>query len=268
MYLYSQKDKLVKKKIELYAFYSNAELTEKCAESELTGMVVDWEKSSKRNRQSIYNTQINLHSTKELVEARRIFKKEIICRVNGGSYLDVGEISRAIDLGADYIMIPMIKEIEDIEKALKAIDGRAKNVLMIETQESLKLTPLLNQYPVDKVYIGLNDLAISRKSTNIFLPFIDGTVESLRKSISVDFGIAGLTHSDSGNPIPCHLIIQELKRLNCHFTFLRRSFYKDLANYSISEIIDSINDMYAKDVSTEMSSELKKIIQTITSPLI
>lgn len=255
-------------RLELFAFYSNFSLSKECIDSGIDGIVIDWENSSKRMRQSLYNTQVNLHSEKELIEARKINSASIICRVNGGVHLSNDEISKALDLGADYIMVPMIKSLEDVEKALKAIDNKCKSVLMIETQESVKLVNSLKNYPVDKIYVGLNDLAISRNCNNIFLPFADGTIDHIREQVTAKFGVAGLTHSASGYPIPCHLLIDELKRIKCDFTFLRRSFYRDIKDYSIEEIILSIHDRFSKEAIHSQSKELKDLINSISQPLI
>jgi len=155
------------RKIELYAFYSNTDLTEKCDQSGISGMVVDWENSSKRTRQSLYNTQINLHTEKDLKEVRRITSKSVICRVNGGDFLSKTEINKAIDHGADYIMIPMIKSLKDVEMALEAIDQKAKSILMIETEESIGLVEKLKKYQIDKVYVGLKSSHQGIKKTSM-----------------------------------------------------------------------------------------------------
>jgi hypothetical protein len=63
---------------------------------------------------------------------------------------------------------------------------------------------------------------------NIFEPLVDGTVEFVRKHFSIPFGVAGLTVADGGAPIPCRLLIAELIRLGCSFSFLRRSYHADI----------------------------------------
>ena len=40
--------------------------------------------------------------------------------------------------------------------------------------------------------------------------------------------VAGLTVVDAGAPIPCRLIVGELSRLDCGFSFLRRSYHADI----------------------------------------
>ena len=43
------------------------------------------------------------------------------------------EILRIIDVGADIIMLPMYKTVAEVERFLKAVDGRAKTMLLAET---------------------------------------------------------------------------------------------------------------------------------------
>jgi hypothetical protein len=78
------------------------------------------------------------------------------------------------------------------------------------------------------VYVGLNDLSIERGDLNIFAPVVDGTVEWTRRHFDVPFGFAGLTVVDGGVPIPCRLLIGEMARIGCAFTFLRRSYHADI----------------------------------------
>ncbi len=56
----------------------------------------------------------------------------------------------------------------------------------------------------------------------------DGTVDQVRRAFHVPFGVAGLTLPERGEPIPCRLLIGEMARLDCHFSFLRRSFHRDI----------------------------------------
>jgi hypothetical protein len=84
------------------------------------------------------------------------------------------------------------------------------------------------------VYIGLNDLAIERGASTIFEPVVDGTIDELRRLFSIPFGFGGLTLPDRGSPVPCRLLIAELTRLACSFSFLRRSFHRDIAGRDLA----------------------------------
>ena len=134
----------------------------------------------------------------------------------------------------------MICTVEEVEAALAYVNGRCGVGILIETDDAVKLTRELGQLPLSRVYVGLNDLAINRKKSNIFLSLEDGTVDYIRQFIKVPFGFAGLTLPEQGYPIPCRLLISEMARLNCAFTFLRRSFFKDTRVRDISIAIPRI----------------------------
>ena len=95
------------------------------------------------------------------------------------------------------------------------------------------------------MYVGLNDLAIERRSASIFEAITDGTVDRLREIFSVPFGFGGLTLPDRGHPVPCRLLINEMVRLNCHFSFLRRSFHRDIRGRPVSEGLRLIREALA-----------------------
>jgi hypothetical protein len=87
-------------------------------------------------------------------------------------------------------------------------------------------------------YVGLNDLAIERRAANVFDAVGDGTVE--RASVCVPFGFGGLTLPDRGRPISCRLLIGEMMRLGCQFSFLRRSFHRDAQGRVLADVVANI----------------------------
>jgi hypothetical protein len=102
----------------------------------------------------------------------------------------------------------------------------------VETIEAVQLAEELGRLPVTRVYVGLNDLAIARGSRHIFTAIADGTIDRLRPHFSAPFGFGGLTIVGAGFPVPCRVLMAEMARLQCTFTFLRRSFIADIANRS------------------------------------
>ena len=100
--------------------------------------------------------------------------------------------------------------------------------ILVETEAVLEQLDDVAGLSLSRAYLGLNDLAIDRGTTNIFDPLVDGTIEEVRGYFSVPFGVAGLTVVDAGAPIPCRLIVGELSRLDCGFSFLRRSYHADI----------------------------------------
>lgn len=260
----------MKNPLDLYVFYADAHLTQQCLEAGADGIIVDWEVADKRHRQSLFNTQINRHDDHTLRSARDLHKGTLICRVNGGKAMSEDEILKAVDMGATHIMLPMVKQITEVERALKAINNKAKCLVMIETTEAVQNSAEIGKLPVDGVYVGLNDLAIARNSRNIFMPMIDGTLDDIRANIPMPFGVAGLTHPNSGLPIPSHLLANELRRLNCNFTFLRRSFFKDAGTLGIDTTLSDIRRYLEEHTpyDPEKTKTFRRMVAEINTPTI
>jgi 2-keto-3-deoxy-L-rhamnonate aldolase RhmA len=254
---------------EFFAFYSNLDLTAKGIEAGITGVVVDLEKTGKIERQLLYNTQVNEHFVSDIEKVKKATSATIICRINGGEFLERGEIQSCLDAGADEILVPMITSLAEIDTVLAIIKDQARLSLMIETNEAIDLVKQINQYPVHRVFVGLNDLSIARNHRNLFLPMVDGTVDYIRENISTHFGVGGLTHPGLGSPVRCRLLTNEMKRLGCTFGFLRRSYYADLAKYSQKDIVDALNNEFASgEFDPSLSLELKDQIMDSTDLLL
>jgi citrate lyase beta subunit len=183
--------------------------------------------------------------------------------------LDRHEILSAIHAGADEILVPMVTSVEQIDRAAEIIRDQASLSLMIETTEAIALTRQISQYNIHRVFVGLNDLSISLNQRNLFLPLLDGTVEHIRNNIHTGFGVAGLTHPDAGYPVNCGMLINEMKRLNCTFGFLRRSYYADLKRYTQSEILTALRREFTDpEIDLAMSSSLRNYILESNDPLL
>ena len=206
----------------------------KASAAGVAGVIVDWENRGKVARQARADTEINYNSIEDLKNVRASTNKIVICRINGFYDQTPCEVENAIAAGADEILLPMVKNIEEVEKTLDLIGGRCGLGIMIETLAAVQLADSLAKLPVSRAYAGLNDMAIERQSPNIFTALIDGTVESIRNAFTIPFGFGGLTLPEGGCPVPCRLLIGEMARLRCDFSVLRRSFYRDTINKDVS----------------------------------
>lgn len=228
--------------IDLYAFYRPGVDLHSFAQAGISGLVIDWESKNKSLRQAGFDTEVNLHTLRDLEEACRFPSLPVLCRINGPGQYNHEEVELAVLAGVKEIILPMVRKPEEVEALLDLIGGRCQVALMIETEEAVQNAHLLSHLPLSRVYVGFNDLCIDRKARNLFEPLIDGTLEHLRGEFRIPLGYAGLTHAASGSPIPCHLLIYKMMSLGCNFSFLRRSFYRDLAQFSPKEITGSIRD--------------------------
>ena len=70
---------------------------------------------------------------------------------------------------------------------------------------------------------------------NPLIPF--ATITSIHFS---RFLILPAKPDPEGNPIPCRLLIGEMARLDCSFSFLRRSFTRDTAGHRLPPVVSRI----------------------------
>ena len=204
------------------------------------GVIVDWERRDKARRQEGADTQINEDTAEDLARVRAATAGRVLCRVNGPGPWTPDEIALAADLGADEVLLPMVRTAGDVDLALDAAAGRCGVGILIETRDAVDRVGELTERPLSRVYVGLNDLRIDRGADMLFEPLVDGTVEAVRSAVTVPFGVAGLTRPDAGSPVPSRLLAAELVRIGADFTFLRRSFHADTAGRNLSVEIPRI----------------------------
>lgn len=230
--------------MKLLLFHAEPALTLKCRHAGMDGMILDLERRGKEARQEDFDTQISVHDLRDLEWLRAHYDGPIICRVNGGDEISAAEVRGALALGADEILLPMITRVDQVQTVLDWLGTSARLGIMLETREALGIAGALSRCRISRAYVGLNDLAISLGNRSIFRAMVDGTVEALRARFDLPFGVAGLTHPALGSPIPSSLLLAEMKRLDAHFSFLRRSFYRDLASFEPGDIIAAIRDRW------------------------
>ena len=240
-------EKLIKNSnFQLYLFSLDTEFIRKAVASGVHGIIVDWENQNKGKRQAGADTEINKATIEDLRRVRNCTDARVICRINGYNSTTTDEIENAIDSGADEILLPMVRSEIEVEKALNLIAGRCGLGILVETIDAVNIADKLSKLPLTRVYVGLNDLGIERRTPNIFSAIEDGTVEKIRGSFEVPFGFAGIKFPECGYPIQCRLLMAEMTRLNCDFSFLRRSFNHDIKGKDLSaevpRILESINE--------------------------
>jgi hypothetical protein len=193
------------------------------------GIVVDWERRGKARRQRGEDTQINADTPDDLARMRAATDGRLLCRINGFGPWTGGEVDEAIACGADEILLPMVRTPDEVDRALDLVAGRCGLGILIETQDAVGRAAELARRPLSRIYLGLNDLRIDRRSDELFRPLVDGTVDDVRAVVTQPFGVGGLTLPGGGFPVPSGLLAAELVRLAADFTFLRRSFTADMA---------------------------------------
>jgi hypothetical protein len=207
--------------------------------------ILDWEHLGKVNRQEGFDTEIKPGRPEDLVAIARIPDALTWCRINRyGSYTR-DEIECAIFSGVIGIFLPMVTSPKEVEDFLRIVNHRCQVGILIETKEALVRIDELAKFPLDRVYFGLNDFAISRGGGSIFCALLDGSVESARVAFSqTPFGFGGVTAIGYGFPVPCSRLIEEMARLKCQFSFLRRSYRKDVSRMGTANLVHGVQEYW------------------------
>lgn len=216
--------------LELMLFTARPERARAAIEAGISTFVIDWETRGKDERQRGADLETNANTPEQLRAMAEVGGSRRVCRING-LYEQTGrEVDTAVGCGATDILLPMVRSPHEVETFLRLIDGRCRAGILLETAEACGCARELARLPLDLVYVGLNDLALSRGRTCIFDALVDGTVPALRDAFpETPFGLAGATVLDGGDPLPCLRLLEEMARLRCAFTFLRRSYRREVA---------------------------------------
>ncbi|MFO1448371.1 MAG: hypothetical protein U1F61_26785 [Opitutaceae bacterium] len=212
----------------------------------VNAIIVDWEFRSKERRQAGFNTEINEGTASDLRAIRAATPGRIICRINNDPATRREELRLACELGADEVLLPMVRTTAEVHDCLDALPSGRELSILVETEESLALARDWDALPLARVYLGLNDLLIQRGRGHLFSPLIDGTIEQFRASYHGQLSVAGVTLPGSGHPIPCRLLMAELARLGCNFGVGRRSFRRDIPLEALRPGVFAIHEEWRK----------------------
>lgn len=241
---------------DLFVFHRTIEDDKACIAGGASGVVVDLETGGKTLRQKDFDTEINYHSREDIAHVKREGIK-VLCRSNPIGKDSVKELNQIIEEGADEIILPMVTSVEEVVWAKKVVGNQSKVGIMIETPKAVQLSNELDDLELSRIFIGLNDLRIANKEPSIFHPLCKGLVQDIRNKINkTALGFGGLTLPNHGFPLPVEYCYQELTRLPCEFTFLRRSFFNDVRGKSRVEGIEEI--LKALETAQDRSDDLMK----------
>lgn len=197
-------------------------------------LFLDMEFIGKDARQGGLDTVQNHHTVQDVADIKAAVKKaKVLVRVNPihealPSYpSSKDEIDASIKAGADIVMLPFFKTVEEVRAFIGYVGGRAKTCLLLETAEAAMLIDEILKVPgIDMIHIGLNDLHLSLGMKFMFQLLTDGIVESLANKIKakgIPFGFGGIARLDTG-AVPGKYVLKEHYRLGSSMVIVSRSF--------------------------------------------
>ena len=195
---------------------------------------VDMEFIGKAERQGGLDTVKSHHTISDVAVIRNAVESaEVLARVNPihdalPDYpASKDEIDAVVAAGADIIMLPFFKTVDEVRTFLELVGGRARTMLLVETPEAAERIDEIIELPgIDEVYIGLNDLSLGYHLPFMFQLLADGTVEQIcfkLRQRGIFFGFGGIASLGNGL-LPSEYIIREHYRLKSGCAILSRSF--------------------------------------------
>lgn len=201
---------------------------------------IDLETIGKEERQKGLNTVKSQHTVDDIRKIKpHLTTSEMLVRVNHLYDGSVSEINDVIDAGADIVMLPYWKTVQEVKNFVDTVDGRCKTTLLLETKEAVEcVDDVLKLSGIDEIHIGLNDLHLSYGLDFMFELLTNGTVEMLCekfKAAGLPYGFGGIAKIGDG-AVPAEKIILEHYRLGSSRAILSRTFCDNAKIDSIDEI--------------------------------
>lgn len=195
---------------------------------------LDMEFIGKDARQGGLDTVQNHHTVNDIENIKKAVKKaKVLVRVNPIHEAQPNypsskdEIDASIKAGADILMLPFFKSVEEVRAFIGYVGGRARTCLLLETAEAAMLIDEILKIPgIDMIHIGLNDLHLSLGMKFMFQLLTDGIVENLANKIKakgIPFGFGGIARLDTG-AVPGKFVLKEHYRLGSSMVIVSRSF--------------------------------------------
>lgn len=222
--------------LDILLFTVDEALARRAADAGVAGFVVDWEDRRAGAERAASDNGAAPDTVDDLGRIAAVGNGRVVCRINPTGPATTDEVELALANGATDLLVPMVETPGDLERVQRLAGDRARVGAMIETEEACRNAAQIARVEPAFVYVGLLDLAISRREGNVFRPFADGTADRLRDHFAnTPFGIGGVTVADKGSPVPCPVLLGEVARLRSEFVFARRSYLRDTVGRDLVE---------------------------------
>lgn len=263
---------------------NDPEVAKIAEENGVDWIFVDLEYLGKVKRQGHLDTVISKHSIEDVRNIRKaLCKSSLMVRCNPIHENSFREIEEVLASGADILMLPFYKTVEEVSEFIRLINGRAKVCLLLETPEAVEiLDDILIMEGIDYIHIGLNDLSLGYGFNFMFEPMANGLAETICAKIKnrsgIRYGIGGISQLGKGD-LSADLILGEHIFLGSSMAILSRSFcdvrkYKkdqiyEIFSTEVRKIRDYICNLQEKDKGyfLENRKELQKRVNEIKNNL-
>lgn len=196
----------------------------------------DLERLGKQERQGGMGRWISDHTEAELpaVFAELVRARRFV-RCNPPHAALAEELERLITAGAGVIMLPHFHRVDQAVGFVRAVAGRARTVLLVETASAAaQVGELCGIEGLDEIHFGLNDLALDLGAKNQFALLCDPLLEEACATLTAaafPFAVSGIGRAlDQSLPVPSELVYAQYPRLGATGALLSRVFSNGLGD--------------------------------------
>lgn len=251
------------------------EIVQIAEEAGVNWIFVDMEFIGKDCRQGGLDTVQNHHTVKDVAIVKAaVSRAKVLVRVNpihpqlttkGPGQVTYPssreEIEAVVEAGADIIMLPFFKTVEEVREFIGYVDGRVKTCLLVETPEAANLLKQIVEIPgIDMIHLGLNDMHLALKMKFMFQLLADGSIDKWGSIIGkkgIVYGFGGLASLDGG-AIPGHMILKEHYRVGSQMVIVSRAF----CNTDIITDLDEVRTIFTNGIAAIRNLEKEMSLLT------
>lgn len=237
--------------LELMFVTNRVDIAEAAQFAGVDRIFVDMEYIGKCDRQGGMDTVQNKHTIDDVKALRKVLNKStLFVRCNPvhdatDNYpATEDEIDSIVEAGADVIMLPFFQNAVQVRRFIKAVRGRVRTNLLVETPEAVEnLDEILEVEGIDEIHIGLNDLHLGYGMTFMFQLVADGTVEKICEKIkkkNISYGFGGVARVGTGT-LPAECVLGEHYRLGSDRVILSRAFCDVAKENTFEDIKEKFN---------------------------
>jgi len=229
--------------IKLMMITNNPGIAKEAEDAGVGRIFLDYEILGKEERQGHLDTHITDHEFEDIkLVKNELTESELLVRINPIHENTENEVEKAIDYGADIIMLPMFKTAAEVEQFIDIVDGRVETSLLLETAPAMvRADEICKIDGIDEIHVGLNDLHLSLDLDFMFELLSGGIVEYLAdilKGHGYRWGFGGIAKIGEGE-LPAENILAEHIRLDSDMVILSRTFKGNCNN--VNELREEID---------------------------
>lgn len=209
---------------------------------------VDIERTGKVERQArVWRARISDHTLADLILIAKVLRRaRAFVRINPFHAGTRVEMERALQAGAQSIMLPQVRSALEVREFVDMMEGRAETLLLLETNEALlDMDAIFAIDGVDEVMVGLNDLSLALGMEHpmqlLASPILEDIVVRAKRA-GRPIGIGGVAGPEVPNPLPVppDLVLARHAALGSQSAWIARSFHEHLTPGTLGKAIERL----------------------------